>query len=118
MNVNETSTDPDLIARIRAARGFANLTQAGLAKRLGVSAGMTKRIERGERPLTFTDLGQIAEACGVPMDFLVNGFQSAQPVTLEALSARIDALEASLDARIQAALDAALGGAQSPPNGS
>jgi transcriptional regulator with XRE-family HTH domain len=118
MNVNETSTDPDLIARIRAARGFANLTQAGLAKRLGVSAGMTKRIERGERPLTFTDLGQIAEACGVPMDFLVNGFQSAQPVTLEALSARIDALEASLEERIRTVLESSGYGGRSTPNGS
>jgi transcriptional regulator with XRE-family HTH domain len=62
-------------ARIRAARGYANLTQQQLADALGVDVQTVKRRESpaGSDPKKGERLA-IAAACGVPPDFMEGGF--------------------------------------------
>jgi transcriptional regulator with XRE-family HTH domain len=65
--------DAELVRRIRAARGYAGLSQPGLAQKLGVSKDTLARIERGERALrpleerNFPNL--VAEATGLPAEW-------------------------------------------------
>jgi transcriptional regulator with XRE-family HTH domain len=65
-------------ARIRAARGYANLTQQQLADALGVDVQTVKRRESpaGSDPKKGERLA-IAAACGVPPDFMEGGFPPA-----------------------------------------
>lgn len=51
--------------RIRAAREAAGMTQAEVAKRLGVSESSIRLYELGKRPPNDEMLGRIAEAVGV-----------------------------------------------------
>lgn len=46
--------------RIRAARQETGLTQAQLARRLGVDQSLISRIESGQRPLTVDFLKELA----------------------------------------------------------
>jgi len=60
--------------RIRAARGYAGLSQPELAKRLEVSIGTIKRTELGDRKPKRSELLAIADICKVPMWFLEAGW--------------------------------------------
>lgn len=62
--------------RIRAARGYAGLSQKALAERLQVHEQTVKRMEAGRRPLApkRQELLGISEACGVPMWFFERGW--------------------------------------------
>ena len=62
-------------ARIRAARGFAGLSQEELAERLGVERQWVKRREGDYRGKP-ADRERIARACGVPAEFLENGWNA------------------------------------------
>jgi transcriptional regulator with XRE-family HTH domain len=68
-------------ARIRAARAYADLTQAELADGIGVTARTIKRRERGYGRPRRGDLLAIAVVCGVPEAFLINGFDPAKEQT-------------------------------------
>lgn len=61
--------------RIRAARAYGRLSQIALAELLEVAPNTFKRIELGTRPPKRSELLAIAEACGVPMWFLVGGWE-------------------------------------------
>lgn len=70
--------DDELVRRIRAARGYAGLSQPALAGRLGVSKDTLARIERGERalrPLEERNFPQlVAEATDLPVEFFTESF--------------------------------------------
>lgn len=85
-------------ARIRAARGYADLTQDQLADALGVDAATIKRREhpRGHEHLQSPKKGErlaIAQVCGVPLEFLEDGFEGR---ARDEVSERLDALHAQL----------------------
>jgi len=55
-------------ALIREARGYAGLTQAGLAARLGTTQSVISRWERGADIPRVDTLGRILQACGFEVD--------------------------------------------------
>lgn len=59
-------------ARLRKARNHANLTQAELAKRVGVTQSAIGNIEAGSRGLS-SGVVRIARVCGVSVDWLATG---------------------------------------------
>lgn len=65
----------DLQRRLRAARGYAGLSQKDIANRLEISDKTYKLTELGERSLKRPELLAIAEACDVPMWFLEGGWE-------------------------------------------
>lgn len=83
--------------RIRAARGYADLTQDQLADKLGVDKQTVLRRESstGKNPKR-GDLLAIAAACDVPVEFLEHGFaaglSSDAQRQLDTFSARLDAV--------------------------
>lgn len=81
-------------ARIRAARGYADLKQPAVAKSLGMSVETYQRVERGDRLLTADELLRVADATGVPFEFLVSGFRSA---TATPLDQRVASLTSQVD---------------------
>ena len=67
--------------RIRAAREAAGMTQAEVAKRLGVSESSIRLYELGKRPPNDEMLGRIAEAVGVdPQAFVEIEIDSVRDV--------------------------------------
>ena len=77
--------------RIRAARGYAGISQSQLAEALGVDEQTIKRREspNGKEPKKGERVA-IAAICGVPLDFLEQGFgRLAQDEVAERL-ARIE----------------------------
>ena len=65
--------DPTAIGRrIREVRGF-DLTQAELAKVLGVTQAGLSKFERGERLPTLEVLLKLRAFCGRPIDWIVTG---------------------------------------------
>jgi transcriptional regulator with XRE-family HTH domain len=98
-------------ARIRAARAFADLDQAAFAKELGVSVVTIKRMERGARETSLDDLHQLADLCGVPREFMAEGFasgSSAHSAVVEELHELRAAFLQALDARMDALTEALL----------
>jgi transcriptional regulator with XRE-family HTH domain len=74
--------------RIKAARGYAGgLTPAQLATRLGVSDSTVKRWEKGDPSLTPGYRLAIASVCGVPPEFMENGWGILEPSQVEELLA-------------------------------
>lgn len=69
-------------ARVRAARAYAGLDQAEIARCLGVSTGTIKRLEAGKREVTLEEMMVVADRCDVPPVFMLVGFGAA-PLTLE-----------------------------------
>lgn len=65
----------DLAARVRAARGFADLSQSDLAERLGLEKQSVVRTEAGKRDPKLAEQIAIAHVCGVPVAFMVGGFE-------------------------------------------
>lgn len=64
--------------RVRAARVLANLSQDELAEKLGVSPATVKRREYGESTVTPEVLMALAQATGVPLAWIVEGFSDEQ----------------------------------------
>lgn len=62
--------------RIRAARGYAGLSQDQLATKLGVDVQWVKRREASKQDTKPGERIAIATACGVPIEFLERGFDS------------------------------------------
>lgn len=56
---------------LRAAREAAGLTQAELARRVGVSVDTIGRAERGDRDTPATTIGRIARVLGVSLESLL-----------------------------------------------
>lgn len=86
---------PDYGPRIRAARGWADLTQKELAARLGRDEQFVLRRELPPKhdrwqQSTKGDLIAIAAICGVPVDFLEDGFGGRAP---NEISERLAALD-------------------------
>lgn len=92
----------DAAARIRAARAYANLSQAQIAAVLGVSVVTIKRIEKGTRPCSLDELFAIADTCDVPREFMTDGFASSPDtaMTVEVVRAAVAAATESLHTRI------------------
>lgn len=69
----------ELARRYRAARAYAGLTQAQLAKRLEVDKTTVKRRERGGGDPKLSEQLAVAHFCGVPETFMTHGW-AAVPV--------------------------------------
>lgn len=82
-------------ARARAARAYADLGQEEIAEALGVKRITVTRMERQQTDITLDHLFAIADRCGVPRDFMLNGYDSV-PDELRRIHGRFDALEATL----------------------
>jgi transcriptional regulator with XRE-family HTH domain len=78
-------------ARIRAARAYAKVTQDAIAEALGQSTISVKRMEKAEKDISVDDLWTIADLCGVPREFMTDGFQSV-PEELRRIHERFDVL--------------------------
>jgi transcriptional regulator with XRE-family HTH domain len=80
---------PEVTARIRAARAYANLTQKDLARAIGVSEQTQKRSE-GAEPARVPDddeLRAIARACELPFDFFTMDFGAPEATLAERVAA-------------------------------
>jgi transcriptional regulator with XRE-family HTH domain len=73
--------------RVRAARGWANLTQPELAQQLDMSVASVRRIEQENRDVSVAELTHIARVCDVPESFMLHGWGEASTDTLEAIIA-------------------------------
>lgn len=93
----------ETIARIRAARGYANLSQPGLAEALGLSVQTVKRMESGERPVRSVELRQIGEVCRVPREFMEGGWSAITAIHHGSnnLSERMQSLSEELHERME-----------------
>lgn len=59
---------------IKQSRQEAGLTQAELAKRVGLQQSSISRIENGKRPLTVDQLWRMAQVLGVKPLHLLNAY--------------------------------------------
>lgn len=91
--------EEETIRRIRAARGYAGLSQPALADRLGMSQDTLKRIELKHRDLKGYELDgfirAVAEATDLPVEFFTAPDFSA--LTTASQAGGTDALAAKLD---------------------
>jgi transcriptional regulator with XRE-family HTH domain len=103
----------DFAARIRAARGYADLTQEQLADRLGVDRQTIKRRELGPGHKGYKEPKKgerlaIAQICGVPVKFMEEGFggeaRSEISERLAELQEELRTLDRDLSARVREAL--------------
>jgi transcriptional regulator with XRE-family HTH domain len=71
----EASDAIEAAALIRRTRELVNISQAELARRLGVTQPRMSIIEKGDGPNgpTYAMLKRVARACGVTFDVQVNG---------------------------------------------
>ncbi|MFZ2049778.1 MAG: hypothetical protein WAU69_02455 [Solirubrobacteraceae bacterium] len=90
-----TPIPPDFGRRMRAARGFAAISQTELSQRIiaicstaPAAVRTIKRIEDGQGSAASGRLWArwVSEATGVPLDFMLHGFESDREVEREALS--------------------------------
>ena len=95
MSDDKTQVRQERAARARAARAFADLGQEEIAEALGVKRITVTRMERQQTDITLDHLFAIADRCGVPRDFMLNGFESV-PSELRRIHERFDVLQASL----------------------
>ena len=65
-------------ARIRAYRKQRGMTQAGLAKSVGISTSFIGHIERGTRIASLETLVRLSEILDVSIDTIVTGAEAAQ----------------------------------------
>lgn len=84
-------------ARVRAAHAYSKLSQSALAGKMGQSVETVSRIENARRAVSDAELVLIAEACGVPYEFMESGFdlirERGRALTQAALVRRLDELE-------------------------
>ena len=76
--------------RVRAARGWANMSQPQLAEEIDMSVASLRRIEQEKRDVSTAELIRIGEVCGVPRKFMLTGWTDTGKSTQES---RADALE-------------------------
>jgi DNA-binding XRE family transcriptional regulator len=91
----------EFAARVRAARGYAGLTQAQLGERLGHVAKTIERLEAGHRErLDLHEQRQlghdIAQACGLHREWLFTAFTAPMLGRLSDLENRLDGIEGRL----------------------
>jgi transcriptional regulator with XRE-family HTH domain len=89
MTTTRQPGDPQVAARVRAARAFAGLEQAEVAQALEVSVGTYKRIEQGARPASKPERTRIAALCGVPIGFMESGFDHLLIASDDLLARRV-----------------------------
>lgn len=89
-------------ARTRAALAYAGITQPELARRTGLHKDTLRAMTRKSPPPRGADstdeLYAVADACGVPRRFMVEGMEplaTDERAELAAVLNRVDALEAS-----------------------
>lgn len=83
-----TNTRAVSARKVRAARGWANLSQPQLAKLLEISTASVRRIEQEHRDVSTAELVRISEICEVPRTFMLYGWPAeGKPDT------RTDAIE-------------------------
>ena len=70
MNTDDTSTTG---GRLRAARKACGLTQAALAKRMGITTPMVSFVETGVSKFSASRCSQAAEILSVSLDWLIRG---------------------------------------------
>lgn len=92
-----------LAARVRAARGYADLDQPDLAKALAMSVETYGRIESGKRSPSDRELDLISAATKVPRPFLDSGFATQATTGLEQRLAVLEAQVSRLLLRAEAA---------------
>lgn len=63
---------------LRHHRDAAKLTQGGLAERVGISADMVSRLERGTAAPSFLTIESIARVLNIPPEALFNRFEAMQ----------------------------------------
>jgi transcriptional regulator with XRE-family HTH domain len=76
--------------RVRAARGWANMSQPALAEAVDMSLASLRRIEQEKRDVSTAELIHIGEVCQVPRKFMLYGWTDTNKSTQES---RADALE-------------------------
>lgn len=107
--------------RARAARAYAGLHQSAIAEALGQSVISVKRLEAGNRDISMDDLWTIADLCGVPREFMTDGFESV-PQELKRIHERFDVLTTRIGWSVAQTLAgetiAALAGGESLPKAS
>lgn len=64
----------ELRRRVRAARGYADLSIDQLAEAVGIGRNTIIRIDNGEREVKQMELRQIAAVCGLPYEFFTVDF--------------------------------------------
>jgi transcriptional regulator with XRE-family HTH domain len=72
----------DLGSRVRAARSYAKLSQQALGDALGLTRAIVNAIEDNDdrHPLTVSEAYRIAAVCGVPVAFIVDGWNVNRPI--------------------------------------
>jgi transcriptional regulator with XRE-family HTH domain len=87
-------SDKDLGARVRAARGYAGLSQQALGDATGLERKIVVAIEGNDprHPLAVEEAQRIAAVCNVPASFLLSGWAAPR-----SLVARVAALEAAVE---------------------
>ena len=82
-----STSSPKLGAKVRAKRRSRNLSQAELARRLGISASYLNLIEHDQRPLTAALLIKLAQEFGLELsDFAVDDERRVAAHLLEAFA--------------------------------
>lgn len=93
--------DPDyafLAPRIRAAMAYAGMTRTQAAEAMGTSPGsldrMTGKKPGEQKPPTWTQVGQLAEAAGLPFEWFLADFDRAGQIPAFTEAAELSRLEA------------------------
>jgi transcriptional regulator with XRE-family HTH domain len=105
----------ELAKRLRAARGYAGLSQEGLAAQVGISPATLKRVESGQRSLRRFErqafIAAVADATGLPVRWFTVDFETlAAPESLsEAVPRDPEWFEAKVRDALSALQDALAG---------
>lgn len=99
--------DPEEVARrVSGALAYAGIEVKSSGERVGISAATMARIVSRSAPRgakNEDELETIANATGVPLDFLLNGFTASEP----ALPERVEALERKVESLLRQRAEAA-----------
>ncbi len=99
---NEVFTKAEVGRRVRELRASRGLTQAELARKLGMPQPNVSEIERGGRGLTVHQAVRLAKALGVTTDAILQGATegtAARPGTSLKLRRRLQKIEELPEAR-------------------
>ena len=70
--------DAEIGKRLRQARLVENLTQGGLAQKLGISFQQVQKYENGTNRVSSSRLWAIAQVLGLPMEYFFTGLSEVQ----------------------------------------